>query len=120
MATAFIASSTTRWSTFDQQYGAEDYVSIDPADSARRSLDFSDIEGAVIAAVAVGPDRRIASHSNGCGVAWRWCLAAPGARYRPIGVLGADPRCLFRMERMAIAPRTWLGPVPPPPTPRPW
>ncbi|AOB30371.1 hypothetical protein AKI39_06175 [Bordetella sp. H567] len=65
----------------DPRYGAEDFVTIDPTDSRLQDLDFSDIEATVIAVVAVGPNKQIASYSNSCGVAWRWCMAAPGGDY---------------------------------------
>ncbi len=42
------------------------------------SLDFSDLQGSLIAVVAVGNDGKIASFSNRCGAAAEWCLAAPG------------------------------------------
>ena len=42
------------------------------------SLDFSDLQGSLIAVVAVGNDGKIASYSNRCGEAAEWCLAAPG------------------------------------------
>jgi subtilase-type serine protease len=53
-------------------------VAMDTRDERLRKFDFSDLEGTLITAVAVGRDTRIASYSNRCGVAWRWCVAAPG------------------------------------------
>ncbi|ARP87030.1 autotransporter domain-containing protein [Bordetella genomosp. 9] len=59
-------------------YSPENYPKIDLQDPRLRAFDFRDLEGTLIAAVAVRRDRTIASYSNGCGVAWRWCIAAPG------------------------------------------
>lgn len=63
---------------YDPRYRAEDYAALDPSDSRLGRLDFGDVESAVIAVAAVGPSKRIASYSNRCGVAWRWCIAGPG------------------------------------------
>ncbi|MCY4067318.1 MAG: S8 family serine peptidase, partial [Rhodospirillaceae bacterium] len=41
-----------------------------------------ELHGHVIAVVAIGPDGRIADFSNRCGIAARWCLAAPGVDIR--------------------------------------
>lgn len=55
-----------------------------------------ELRGHVVAVVAVAPDAdadgdyEIASFSNRCGVAARWCLAAPGAEVR-LGYYGPDP-----------------------------
>lgn len=62
---------------FDPQNPAT-YDLLDPSDPAIRDLDFSDLNGSLIAVVAVGPDGTIASYSNRCGAAAEWCLAAPG------------------------------------------
>jgi subtilase-type serine protease len=53
-------------------------ASMDARDPRLQKFDFSDLEGTLIAAVAVGQDKTIASYSNRCGAAWRWCIAAPG------------------------------------------
>ena len=55
-----------------------------------------ELRGHVIAVVAVAPDadgdgdHEIASFSNRCGIAARWCLAAPGAEVR-VAYFGPDP-----------------------------
>ena len=36
------------------------------------------LRGHVVAVVATGPDGRIAEFSNRCGIAAKWCIAAPG------------------------------------------
>ncbi|WP_158972307.1 autotransporter serine protease [Chachezhania sediminis] len=54
------------------------YTPMDPSDPAIADLDFSDLQGTLIAVAAVGPDGKIASYSNRCGAAAEWCLAAPG------------------------------------------
>ncbi|CAM3707853.1 autotransporter serine protease [Bordetella bronchialis] len=54
------------------------YIQVERDDSRLQEIDFSDLEQSMIAVVALGPDGRIASYSNRCGVAWRWCIAAPG------------------------------------------
>lgn len=41
-------------------------------------LDFSDLQGSLIAVVAVDRNGQISSYSNRCGVAKLWCIAAPG------------------------------------------
>uniref|UniRef100_UPI0039F0F5AD S8 family peptidase n=1 Tax=Bordetella sputigena TaxID=1416810 RepID=UPI0039F0F5AD len=53
-------------------------VPLDSSDSRLAGFDFSDLERDMIVVVALGPDGKIASYSNRCGVAWRWCIAAPG------------------------------------------
>ena len=58
------------------------YKTLDPTDPRVAQLDMSDLEGALIAVVATGPDNEIASYSNRCGVAFLWCLAAPGGNDR--------------------------------------
>ena len=56
----------------------------------------SELRGHSIAAVAVAPDSdgdgdyEIASFSNRCGIAARWCIAAPGVRVR-VAYFGPDP-----------------------------
>uniref|UniRef100_UPI0039F08E5C S8 family peptidase n=1 Tax=Bordetella sputigena TaxID=1416810 RepID=UPI0039F08E5C len=62
----------------DEEYGPDDYVTIAPSDSRLKDLDFSDVEQSMIVVVATDKDDRITSYSNRCGVAWRWCIAAPG------------------------------------------
>ena len=55
-----------------------------------------ELRGQVIAVVAVAPDadgdgdHEIAPFSNRCGIAARWCLAAPGAEVR-VAYFGPDP-----------------------------
>ena len=39
-----------------------------------------ELRGHMLAVVAIGPNGRIASFSNRCGIAADWCLAAPGVR----------------------------------------
>ena len=65
------------------QDGASDTRPMPAGDPRLAEMDYSDLEGAMIVAVALNADREIASYSNRCGVAWRWCVAAPG---------GDDPR----------------------------
>lgn len=54
------------------------WVSIDPQDPRVAALDFSDLQGALVAVVAADRNGVIASYSNRCGAAAMWCLAAPG------------------------------------------
>ncbi|MCX5591629.1 autotransporter domain-containing protein [Alcaligenes endophyticus] len=44
-------------------------------------VDFSDLQGALIAVVAVDRKGEISSYSNRCGKAQLWCIAAPGGDY---------------------------------------
>jgi subtilase-type serine protease len=44
----------------------------------RGVADKADLSGTFVITVAVGPNKQIASYSNRCGVARRWCIAAPG------------------------------------------
>ena len=60
------------------QEGADGPRPLQPGDPRLDEVDYSDLEGALIAAVAVDADRRITGYSNRCGVAWKWCIAAPG------------------------------------------
>lgn len=47
-------------------------------------LDFSDLQGALIAVVSVDRNGQIADYSNRCGYAHLWCIAAPGGgRFTP-------------------------------------
>ena len=41
-------------------------------------IDFSDLQGSLIAVVAVDRNGEISSYSNRCGYAQLWCIAAPG------------------------------------------
>ena len=56
----------------------------------------SELRGHMIAVVALAPDRdddgdyEIASSSNRCGIAARWCIAAPGQSIR-LAYFGPDP-----------------------------
>jgi subtilase-type serine protease len=61
-------------------YNPATYVPVSEDQAELANLDFSDLEGALIAVVAVGPEKVIAPYSNRCGVTWRWCMAAPGGR----------------------------------------
>lgn len=54
------------------------YEFLDPSDPSIRNLDFSDLDGTMIAVVAVDRNGTISSYSNRCGIAAEWCLAAPG------------------------------------------
>lgn len=54
------------------------YRFIKPSDPQLAHLDFSDLRGSIIAVVATDKEDRIASYSARCGVAWQWCIAAPG------------------------------------------
>lgn len=54
------------------------YEYLDPDDPRLAELDYSHLQGKLIAVVATDQDRKIASYSNRCGVAWQWCMAAPG------------------------------------------
>lgn len=54
------------------------YEFLDPSDPSVRDLDFSDLNGTMIAVVAVDKNGTISSYSNRCGIAAEWCLAAPG------------------------------------------
>ncbi|EKF17769.1 autotransporter domain-containing protein [Nitratireductor pacificus] len=54
------------------------YVYVSRADPRVARLDWSDLEGSLISVVATDRNGDLASYSNGCGLAWRWCLAAPG------------------------------------------
>ncbi|MVW71318.1 autotransporter domain-containing protein [Bordetella sp. 15P40C-2] len=54
------------------------FVYLDNNDPRVAHLDYSHLQDKLIAAVAVGPDGKIAAYSNRCGVAWQWCMAAPG------------------------------------------
>ncbi|WP_194164590.1 autotransporter domain-containing protein [Microvirga thermotolerans] len=54
------------------------YVYADPNAPENAGLDFSDLQGSLIAVVATDRNNRIASYSNRCGVTFLWCLAAPG------------------------------------------
>lgn len=60
---------------------ASKYIYLEAGDERLSNVDYSDLEGAMLAAVAVDHDNQIASYSNRCGVAWGWCLAAPGGDY---------------------------------------
>ncbi len=42
------------------------------------AIDYSHLQGALITVVATDRANAIASYSNRCGVAWQWCMAAPG------------------------------------------
>uniref|UniRef100_UPI0033414E03 S8 family serine peptidase n=1 Tax=Castellaniella defragrans TaxID=75697 RepID=UPI0033414E03 len=57
------------------------YVIVPVDDYRVKDFDFSDLGGAMLSVVAVGPDGEIASYSNRCGDAYLWCLAAPGGTY---------------------------------------
>lgn len=59
-------------------YGVDGYPAVDRRDDRLRALDYSDLQGSLVVVVAVGHDKRISSYSNRCGVAWQWCIAAPG------------------------------------------
>lgn len=54
------------------------YAYVSGSDPRVASLDWSDLEGNLISVVAMDRNGDPASYSNGCGLAWRWCLAAPG------------------------------------------
>ncbi len=51
-----------------------------------------------VAVVAVGEDGDIASFSNRCGIAARWCIAAPGVNIR-VAYVGPDPDDRSRVVR---------------------
>jgi subtilase-type serine protease len=57
------------------------YEFLDPSDPSVANLDYSDLKGSLIAVVAVDKDGKIASHSDRCGEAAEWCMAAPGGEY---------------------------------------
>ncbi len=50
-----------------------------------------DLRSHVVAVVATDRNRRIASFSNRCGVAAKWCLAAPGDWMHLAAYFGMDP-----------------------------
>ena len=50
-------------------------------------MQYPELQGHWLVAVAVDSSNRIASFSNGCGVAKGWCLAAPGVRIRTADIL---------------------------------
>lgn len=54
------------------------YTYVEPTNVGIAQADYSKLEGALITVVALDNKARISSYSNRCGVAWRWCLAAPG------------------------------------------
>ena len=54
------------------------YKTLDPGDPRLAKIDMSDLQGALIAVVATDRNNEIASYSNRCGVAFLWCIAAPG------------------------------------------
>lgn len=60
---------------------ASKYIYLEPGDERLGNVDYSDLEGAMLAVVSVDYNNQISSYSNRCGVAWRWCLAAPGGDY---------------------------------------
>ncbi len=51
---------------------------IDPDLPDLDDIDLSELQGALITVVATDRNGQIASYSNRCGVAWMWCIAAPG------------------------------------------
>ncbi len=59
-------------------YDPATYTILDFTDPRVKDLDFSDLGGALLSVVSVGPTGAIASYSNRCGQAALWCLAAPG------------------------------------------
>jgi subtilase-type serine protease len=54
------------------------YRLVDPSDPRLSRLDYSDLQGSIIAVAATDKNDRIATYSTRCGVTWQWCLAAPG------------------------------------------
>jgi len=54
------------------------YRYLSPDDPRLAGLDFSALQGKLIAVVATDRDGEITDYSNRCGVAWQWCIAAPG------------------------------------------
>lgn len=79
-----ITAENLRAGVFDILIDATDiddpdtYDYADPLDPEFDDLDLSDLAGSLIAVVATGRDGTIAGYSNRCGLAWQWCLAAPG------------------------------------------
>jgi subtilase-type serine protease len=69
------------------------YRPVSAADPRRALVDYSALQGSIIGVVATDRNDRIAKYSTRCGVAWQWCLAAPGGdseadgRYIEEGVL---------------------------------
>lgn len=61
------------------------WVEINPHDPRVASLDFSDLQGALIAVVSVDRNGTISSYSNRCGAAAMWCIAAPGGDFDTAG-----------------------------------
>ncbi|MCX5590690.1 autotransporter domain-containing protein [Alcaligenes endophyticus] len=57
------------------------WVLNDLTDPDYLDLDFSDLQGALIAVAAVDRNGKISSYSNRCGLAQLWCIAAPGGDY---------------------------------------
>jgi subtilase-type serine protease len=62
-------------------YDPEAYAVMDPNDPRLQALDYSDLQANLIAVVALDRNNEIANYSNRCGVAWMWCIAAPGGAY---------------------------------------
>ncbi|WP_162559222.1 autotransporter serine protease [Microvirga sp. 17 mud 1-3] len=87
----FITPSNTRAGAYKFLTGGESildpatYVYADPNDPYFGQLDFSDLQGSVIAVVATDRNNKIASYSNRCGVTFLWCLAAPGGDHARAG-----------------------------------
>ncbi|WP_084032665.1 autotransporter domain-containing protein [Chelativorans sp. J32] len=64
--------------TAGKYYDPDSYVYANPTDPKYDDLDYSHLGGSLIAVVATNREGAIASYSNHCGLAWQWCLAAPG------------------------------------------
>lgn len=62
------------------------YQYIDADDPRLANIDYSDLHGKLIAVVATDHDSKISYYSNRCGVAWQWCIAAPGGSNLGSGV----------------------------------
>lgn len=84
------------------------YDYIDPHDPRLADIDYSDLQGKLIAVVATDNQDRISSYSNRCGVAWQWCMAAPGgeSQFDPtadVGILSTIPGSYGVMEGTSMA-----------------
>jgi subtilase-type serine protease len=71
------------------------YRTVSQSDPRLAGVDFSDLQGSFIGVVATDKNDKITKYSTRCGVAWQWCIAAPGGdsdadgMYREDGVLQA-------------------------------
>jgi subtilase-type serine protease len=73
-----VEGALTGYEVGSGMFGVDGFPPIGPRDARLRDLDYSDLQGSLVVVVAVGRDKRISSYSNRCGVAWQWCIAAPG------------------------------------------